>query len=152
MARWYEEFVIGEVIRHAITRTITETDNVLFCTLTMNPQPLHLDYEFAAKSEFKRPLVNSVFTLGLLGGLIVAETTLGTTVANLGFEKVTFPAPVFYGDTIRVETSVTAMRESKSRPNAGIVTFQHTAFNQRDEAVVLCTRIAMMLKKPSVAA
>lgn len=143
---YYEEFEIGAVIKHAVRRTITETDNVLFSTMTMNPQPLHLDHEFARTTEFGQPLVNSLFTLGVVGGIIVAETTLGTTVANLGFKEVTFPHPVFAGDTIHVETTVLEKRESASRPNAGIVTFEHRGINQRDELVVKAVRIGMMLK------
>jgi acyl dehydratase len=151
MGMYYEEFEIGAVIQHAVRRTITETDNVLFCTMTMNPQPLHLDHEFASRTEFGKPLVNSIFTLGLVGGIIVAETTLGTTVANLGFKEVTFPSPVFAGDTIHVETRVLEKRESSSRPNAGIVTFEHRGINQRDEIVVKAIRIGMMLKLPETA-
>jgi len=151
MGMYYEEFEVGAVIAHAVRRTITETDNVLFCTMTMNPQPLHLDHEFAATTEFGKPLVNSIFTLGLVGGIIVAETTLGTTVANLGFREVVFPNPVFAGDTIRVETTVLEKRESSSRPNAGIVTFEHRGINQRDEVVVRAVRIGMVLKRSEAA-
>lgn len=145
---YYEEFDVDAVIVHGIRRTITETDNVLFSTLTMNTQPLHLDHEFAKSAPFGRPLVNSLFTLGLVGGIIVTETTMGTTVANLGFDKITFPYPVFQGDTIRVETRVLKKRESASRPDAGIVTFEHRGFNQRDELVVTAIRIGLMLKIP----
>lgn len=145
---YYEEFEVGAVITHAITRTITETDNVLFSTMTMNPQPLHLDYEFSAKTEFGRPLVNSLFTLGVVGGVIVPETTLGTTVANLGFKDIVFPKPVFAGDTIHVETTVLEKRDSASRPNAGIVTFEHRGINQHDEVVVRAVRVGMMLRRP----
>jgi acyl dehydratase len=127
---------------------VTETDNVLITTLTHNPQPLHLDHEAAARSEFGRPLVNSIFTFGLMIGVSVEDTTLGTLVANLGYEKINFPAPVFAGDTLRCESECTALRESKSRPNAGMVTWTHRAFNQRDELVCECTRTAMLLKKP----
>ena len=145
---WFEEFEVGQRVRHATTRTVTETDNVLFTTMTMNPQPLHLDAEFAAKTEFGRPLVNSLFTLGLVVGLAVPELTLGTTVANLGFSRIDFPFPVFAGDTVHVETEVTAVRASKSRPGQGIVTFTHHGLNQRDEEVCIAVRAAMMLSKP----
>jgi len=148
--RWYEGFEIGEVIRHDIRRTVTEADNVLFTTATMNPAAIHLDHAYAAEhTEFGKPLVNSIFTLGLVVGISVHDTTLGTTVGNLGFEEVTFPAPVFAGDTIRVETEVAAMRESKSRPGQGIVTFVHRGFNQREETVCQCRRPALMLKAPA---
>jgi acyl dehydratase len=147
--RWFEELAVGTVIRHALTRTVTESDNVVFSTMTMNPARLHLDAEYAAnETEFGRPLVNSLFTLGLLVGITVLETTHGTTIANLGFQQVTFPAPVFAGDTIHAETQVTAARESRSRPDAGIVTFEHRAFNQRDELVCQATRDALMQRRP----
>ncbi|MEP6816803.1 MAG: MaoC family dehydratase, partial [Marmoricola sp.] len=128
-----------------------ETDNVLFSTMTMNPQPLHLDAEFAAGTEFGQPLVNSLFTLGLVVGLAVPELTLGTTVANLGFTRIDFPAPVFAGDTIHVVTEVIDTRASKSRPDAGIVTFEHQGLNQRDELVCRATRTAMMHCAPTAA-
>ena len=143
----YEEFEIGHVFHHATTRTVTETDNLLMTTLSMNTQPLHLDAEFAAKTEFGRPLVNSMFTLALVVGLSVTETTLRTTIANLGMRDIRFPKPVFAGDTIRVETTVLDKRESKSRPNAGIVDFEHRGINQRGEIVCICQRAAFMLKK-----
>jgi len=146
--RYFDEWKVGDRVSHALTRTVTETDNVLITTLTHNPQPLHLDYEAAAKSEFGKPLVNSCFTFSLLIGISVHDTTLGTLVANLGYEKITFPAPVFAGDTLRCESECTALRESNSRPNAGIVTWAHRAFNQRDELVCECTRTAMLLKRP----
>jgi acyl dehydratase len=136
-------------VRHAITRTLTETDNVLFTTMSMNPQPLHLDADFAAKTQFGRPLVNSLFTLALAVGISVPELTLGTTVANLGFSAVEFPAPVFAGDTIHVETEVIAARLSNSRPGVGIVTFRHVARNQRDEIVCRADRQAMMHCRPA---
>src|SRR5580698_10680242 len=145
---WVEECAVGLCIRHPTTRTITETDNVLFTALTMNPQPLHLDAEFAARTEFGRPLVNSLFTLGLVVGLAVPELTLGTTVANLGFSRVDFPAPVFAGDTIHVITDVIEARRSRSRPGTGIVTFEHRGINQRDETVCLAVRAAMMQCRP----
>jgi acyl dehydratase len=143
----YEEFTVGMEFNHALTRTVTETDNILFTTMTMNPQPLHLDAEFAAKTEFGRPLVNSYFTLGLLVGLTVHDTTLGTTIGNLGMTDVRFPKPVFAGDTLRAHTKVVAMRESKSRTDAGIVDFEHSAFNQRNELVAICRRNAFMRKR-----
>ena len=144
---YYEEFSIGQEFAHAWTRTVTEMDNVLFTSLTMNVQPLHLDAEFAAKTEFGKPLVNSIFTLGLMVGITVNDTTIGTTVGNLGFSDVKFPKPVFAGDTLRVRTTVLAMRESRSRPDVGIVDFEHSCWNQRDEMVAICRRQAMMRKK-----
>ena len=147
--RWFEELVVGEVIPHALTRTVTETDNVLMTTLTLNPARLHLDHAYAAdETEFGRPLVNSMFTLALLVGLSVLETTHGTTIANLGFEAVTFPAPVFCGDTLGAETEVVAVRPSSSRPEAGIATFEHRAFNQDDVLVCRARRTALMLRRP----
>ena len=143
----FDEFKIGQVFTHQPSRTVTETDNLLFSTLTMNVQPLHLDAEFAKTSHFGQRLVNSIFTLGLVVGLSVGETTLGTTVGNLGFEKVEFPKPVFIGDTITAITEVVDKRESKSRPEWGIVTFEHRGVNQKGEVVALCRRQAMMLKK-----
>ena len=143
----YEEFEIGYVFHHATTRTVTETDNLLMTTLSMNTQPLHLDAEFAANTEFGRPLVNSMFTLALVVGLSVTETTLRTTIANLGMRDIRFPKPVFAGDTIHVETTVLGKRESKSRNNAGIVDFEHRGINQRGEVVCICQRAAFMLKK-----
>ena len=145
---YFEEFTEGQVFEHALSRTVTEMDNVLFTTLTMNPQPLHLDAEFAKTTEFGRPLVNSIFTLGLVIGITVGDTTLGTTVANLGMTDVRFPKPVFHGDTLKVQTKVLSARESKSRPDAGIIEFGHTAFNQRGETVAQCTRQALMRKRP----
>ena len=142
--RWFEELQEGDVVRHAVTRTITEADNTQFSTMTMNPQPLHLDAEFAAESEFGERLVNSLFTLGLLVGVSVYELTLGTTIANLGFTKVEFPRPLFHGDTLHAESTVTRARASKSRPDAGIVHFEHRGYNQRDELVALCERAALM--------
>lgn len=147
--RYYEGFTLGEVIEHATRRTVTETDNVLFSALTMNPAAIHLDHDYARGTEFGQVLVNSVFTLGLVTGLSVGDTTLGTTVGNLGWEDVKFPRPVFIGDTIRATTEVVAMRESKSRPTQGIVTFLHRGLNQRDEVVCECRRLALMLKAPA---
>jgi len=146
--RFFNEWQVGDRVAHTITRTVTETDNVLISTLTHNPQPMHLDREVAAQSEFGQPLVNSVFTFGLMIGVSVADTTLGTLVANLGYDKLLFPNPVFVGDTLRSESECIAVRESKSRPTAGIVTWAHRSFNQRDELVCECTRTALLLKKP----
>ncbi|WP_413805776.1 MaoC family dehydratase [Streptomyces sp. OE57] len=145
---YFEEFVVGDVVRHSTTRTVTETDNLLFTSLTMNPQPLHLDEEFAKGSIYGQRIVNSVFTLGLVAGIHVADLTLGTTVGNLGFEDVTFPKPVFIGDTIRVESEVLETRKSKSRPGTGIVKLEHRALNQRDELVCRLRRAALMQCKP----
>lgn len=147
--RWFEELQVGDVIPHALTRTVTETDNVLMTTLTLNPARLHLDHEYAAAAtEFGRPLVNSMFTLALLVGMSVLESTHGTTIANLGFEEVTFPAPVFCGDTLYAESEVVAARPSSSRPDAGIVTFEHRAFNQDDTLVCRARRNALMHRRP----
>lgn len=146
--KWFEEFVEGEVVEHAVTRTVTETDNVLFTCLTMNPQPMHLDDTFAKSHEFGKPLINSLYTLGLVVGIAVPELTLGTTIANLGFELVEFPHPVFAGDTVWVETEIRSGRLSKSRPNAGIVSFEHRGFNQKDELICRCRRTAFMRCKP----
>jgi acyl dehydratase len=132
-----------------VRRTVTEMDNTLFTTLTMNPAAIHIDYEYAKTTEFGKPLVNSIFTLGLVVGLSVADTTLGTTVGNLGWEEVKFPKPVFIGDTIRAETEIVAMRTSQSRPTQGIVTFRHRGLNQRDEVVCECRRLALMMRSPA---
>jgi acyl dehydratase len=145
--RFFEEWQVGDVVSHSITRTVTETDNVLITTLTHNPQPLHLDYEAAASSEFGKPLVNSCFTFSLLVGVSVHDTTLGVLVANLGFDKVRLPNPVFAGDTLRCESQCIDLRESKSRPNAGIVTWAHRATNQRGELVCEMTRAALIQKQ-----
>ena len=147
--RYFDEWQVGDIIAHAITRTVTETDNVLISALTHNPQPMHLDHEVAAQSEFGKPLVNSIYTFGLMVGVSVGDTTLGTLVANLGYDKLVFPAPVFVGDTLRSESECLEVRESKSRPNAGIVTWEHRSFNQRGEMVCKCTRSALLLKKPA---
>ncbi len=147
--KYFEELTVGDVFKHEPARTITETDTLLFTALTMNPQPLHLDAEFAGKAEFGQRLVNSIFTLGLAVGLSVGDTTLGTTVGNLGFEQVEFPKPVFIGDTLYSETEVVEKRESRSRPQWGIVTFEHRASNQRGEIIMRCRRAAMMQRRPS---
>jgi acyl dehydratase len=145
---WFEEFSIGQVFEHEIRRTVTEADNMWFSNATCNPAAIHIDAEYCKGTEFGRPLVNSIFTLGLVIGLSVQETTLGTTVANLGMTDTRFPCPVFPGDTIHSRTTVKELRESNSRPNAGIVTFLHQGFNQRNEEVCSCTRQALMLRKP----
>jgi acyl dehydratase len=146
---YFEQLEVGRKFEHAVRRTVTETDNVLITTLTMNPAAVHLDRQWAKHSEFGEPLVNSVLTLGLMVGISVYDTTYGTTIANLGWEKVAFTRPVFVGDTLRIETTVVASRESRSRPDAGIVTFEHRAFNQRGEQVASCLRAALMLKRPA---
>ncbi|MGE0881476.1 MAG: MaoC family dehydratase [Acidimicrobiia bacterium] len=148
LGRWFEELPVGLTVRHGITRTITESDNVLFTCLSMNPQPLHLDHEFAKGTEWGKPLVNSLFTLALVVGLTVADLTLGTTIGNLGFEEVKFPNPVFSGDTIRAESTVVAARASASRPTQGIVTFEHRGLNQRGEIVVTAVRNGLVRKRP----
>ncbi len=147
--KYYEELSVGDTFHHQPSRTVTETDNLLFSTLTHNPQPLHLDAEFAGDSIHGQILVNSIFTLGLAVGLSVADTTLGTTLGNLGFDKTTFPKPVFIGDTLTVRTKVIDKRESKSKPDRGIVTFEHTATNQRGEVVCSCVRGGMMMRQPT---
>jgi acyl dehydratase len=146
---YFEQFQVGQRFEHAIRRTVTETDNVMISTLTMNPAALHLDYESSQGTPFGKPLVNSVYTLGLMVGISVYDTTYGTTVANLGWDQVKFPKPVFIGDTLRIETTVLAVRESQSRKDSGIVTFEHRAYNQRNEQVASCHRTAMMLKRPA---
>jgi acyl dehydratase len=146
---WFEELTEGRVVDAEWTRTVTEADNVLFCSMTMNVQKLHLDAEFARETEFGRPLVNSLFTLGLMIGMSVHNLTMGTTIANLGMTEVAFPAPVFAGDTIRTTTTVVAARESRSRPDCGIVTFRHEAFNQAGTLVATCLRQALMRKRPT---
>ena len=146
---WFEDFVVGAVVDHALTRTATESDNVLFSALSMNPARLHLDHAYAAETEFEQPLVNSMFTIALLVGMTVPELTHGTTIANLGFGEITFPAPVFQGDTIWAETEIVATRDSSSRPNAGIVTFEHRGYNQHDALVCRAVRTALMLRRPA---
>ena len=146
--KYFEQFEIGQNFVHEVRRTVTDMDNILFSTLTHNPAAIHIDHEYAKTTEFGRPLVNSIFTLGLVVGLSVQDTTLGTTVGNLGWEQVAFPKPVFSGDTIRAETTVVALRDSKSRPQQGIVTFEHRGYNQRNELVAICRRVALMLREP----
>lgn len=145
--KYFEELEVGLTFDHEPGRTVTETDNLLFTALTQNPQPLHLDAEFASQSIHGKILVNSIFTLGLVVGLSVADTTLGTTLGNLGFDQTTFPHPVFIGDTIRVASKVADRRASRSKPDRGIVTFEHTGTNQRGEIVCSCRRGAMMMRK-----
>jgi acyl dehydratase len=142
--RYFDQWTVGDTIEHEIRRTVTETDNLLFSTMTHNPQPLHLDIEAAKESGFGQILVNSTFTFALLVGLSVGDTTLGTLVANLGFDKVVTPNPVFIGDTLRARSEVIGLRESKSRPGQGIVTFRHEALNQRAEVVCSCERSALL--------
>ena len=142
--KFFDQWQVGETVRHEIRRTVTETDNLLFSTMTHNPQPLHLDLEAAKASEFGQILVNGTFTFALMIGLSVGDTTLGTLIANLGYDKVVMPHPVFIGDTMRAETEVTELRASKSRPDAGIVTFTHRLINQRDEIVCQCLRMALL--------
>ena len=150
--KYYEELEPGTVFKHAVTRTATETDNLLFTTLTHNTAWLHLDEEYCKTTEFGQRLVNSLFTLSLVCGVTVGDTTLGTTIANLGFSEVKFPKPVFFGDTIYTETEIISRRESKSRPDAGIVEFEHRGTNQRGELVVSVRRTGLMIKKSSLAA
>jgi acyl dehydratase len=145
---WFEEFEVGRVFRHEIRRTVLESDNMWFSNATLNPAAIHIDAEYCKGTEFGKPLINSIFTLGLIIGQSVQDTTLGTTVANLGMTDVVFPKPVFAGDTLRSQTTVMDKRDSRSRPNAGIVTFLHQGFNQRDEEVTRCTRQALMLRRP----
>jgi len=144
--RTFEQWKIGDHIAHALSRTVTEADNLLITTLTHNAQPLHLDAAYAAGTEFGRIVVNGLFTFSLMVGVSVADTTLGTLVANLGYDKVTMPKPVFIGDTLKIETEVVDLRASKSRPNAGIVTFRHRAFNQHGEMVCEALRTALVLR------
>jgi len=147
--RYFDEWQVGDTVAHAITRTVTETDNLLISALTHNPQPLHLDAEAARDSEFGQILVNSCLTFSLAVGVSVADTTLGTLVANLGFDEVRLPKPVFIGDTLHFESEVVALRESQSRPNAGIVTWEHRAINQRGEVVCTMKRTALIRKRPA---
>ncbi|WOK37187.1 MaoC family dehydratase [Sphingomonas sp. C3-2] len=146
--RFFDEWRLGDRIEHELRRTVTETDNLLFSTMTHNPQPLHLDAEAAKASEFGRILVNGTFTFSLMIGISVGDTTLGTLIANLGYDKTVMPNPVFIGDTLRAETEIVELRESRSRPDAGIVTFRHVMRNQRDQDVCSCLRMALLKKRP----
>ncbi len=146
---YFEDFKVGQEFKHPLTRTVTEMDNTMFSLLTMNPQPLHIDAHFSASTEFGQRLFNSLYTLGIMIGMTVYETTMGTTVANLGMTDVKFPKPVFHGDTLRATTKVLSVRESKSRPKAGIVEFEHCAYNQNDDLVAICRRAALMHRKPA---
>jgi len=146
---WFEQFSLGQVFRHDVRKTVLDYENSLFSSLTYNPAQLHIDHAYCATTEFGKPLMNSIFTLGLVIGLSVQDTTVGTTVANLGMTDTTFPKPVFSGDTIRAETRVLDLRESRSRPGQGIVTFEHLGFNQRDDVVCRTLRNALMLRQPS---
>ena len=149
---WFDELETGQVFDHAIRRTVTETDNLLFSTLTHNPAQLHLDAEYMKGTEYGRILVNSCFTLGLMVGISVNDTTQGTAVANLGWDEVRFPAPIFVGDTLRIESEVLEVRESQSRPTQGIVTFAHRAYNQHGELVAHCRRSSLQRKRPAAKA
>jgi acyl dehydratase len=149
VGRYYDQWKVGDRIEHEIRRTVTETDNLLFSVMTHNPQPLHLDADFAAKSEFGRILVNGTFTFSLMVGLSVADTTMGTLIANLGYDKVIMPRPVHLGDTLHAVTEVVEVRESKSRPEAGIVTFRHELINQHDAVVCQCLRAALIKRSPT---
>jgi acyl dehydratase len=148
--RWFEDWTLGDTIAHEIRRTVTETDNLLFSAMTYNPQPLHIDLEAAKASEFGQILVNGTFTFSLMVGVSVGDTTLGMLVANLGYDKLVMPNPVFIGDTLRSESEVVELKHSRSRPNAGIVTFKHRSLNQRDQIVCECLRTALIQRKPAV--
>lgn len=148
---WFDDLFIGQTFDHPIRRTVTETDNVLFTTMTHNPALLHLDEQYMQGTEFGARIVNSVFTLGLMVGISVNDTTLGTAIANLGWDEVRFPKPLFHGDTVHVTSEVIDLRESKSRPDAGLVTFLHQAFNQKDELVASCKRTGLQRKRPAAA-
>ncbi len=147
--KYFDEWQVGDRIEHDLRRTVTETDNLMMTTLTHNPQPLHLDKEYAEATEFGQIVVNGLFTFSLMVGVSVGDTTLGTLVANLGYDQVNMPSPVFIGDTLRATTEIVEKRESKSRPNAGIVIFKHEMYNQRDQLVCTCLRSALMQKKPA---
>lgn len=147
--KFFDQWQMGETLIHEIRRTVTETDNLLFSTMTHNPQPLHIDVEAAKASEFGQILVNGTFTFALMIGLSVADTTLGTLVANLGYDKLVMPKPVFIGDTLRAQSEVSQLKPSKSRPGAGIVTFTHRLVNQRDEIVCQCLRMALIHRSPA---
>ncbi len=148
---YFEEFSVGMTFKHAIRRTVTEADNVFFTALTHNPAALHLDEEYCrTQTEFGQRIVNSAFTLGLMVGISVGDTTLGTTVANLGWDAVRFPKPLFHGDTVHVESEVSEIRDSRSRPENGIIVFEHRAYNQHNDLVATCKRSALMLRKPKI--
>lgn len=147
--RFFDQWKIGDRIEHEIRRTVTEADNLFFTVMTHNPQPLHLDVEAAKASEFGQILVNGTYTFALMVGLSVGDTTLGTLVANLGYDRLVMPKPVFLGDTLRATSEVIGLRESKSRPGTGVVTFLHEAINQRDEVVCRCERSALLKKAPA---
>lgn len=146
---YFDQFDVGQSFDHEIRRTVTDMDNMMFSSLTYNPAAIHIDHDYCSRTEFGRPLMNSIFTLGLVIGLSVQDTTLGTTIANLGMTDTTFPKPVFAGDTIRSRTTVLEKRESKSRPNQGIILFEHLGLNQRDEIVCRTLRSALMMKEPA---
>ncbi|WP_432769459.1 MAG: MaoC family dehydratase [Sphingopyxis sp.] len=146
---YFEQLSVGQIFDHEIRRTVTDMDNILFSSLTYNPAAIHIDHAYAATTEFGKPLMNSIFTLGLVIGLSVQDTTLGTTIANLGMSETTFPKPVFAGDTIRARTTVIELRDSKSRPTQGIVTFEHLGLNQKDEIVCRTLRGALMMRGPA---
>jgi acyl dehydratase len=146
--KYFDEWQVGDRIEHEIRRSVFETDNLLFSTMTMNPQPLHIDIEAAKASEFGQILVNGTFTFALMIGLTISDTTLGTLIANLGYDKLVHPKPVFIGDTMRASSEIAELRESKSRPDSGIVTFAHELTNQRDEVVCKCLRSALIKRKP----
>jgi acyl dehydratase len=147
---YFEQFTVGQKFIHEIRKTVTEADNLLFCALTYNPAAIHIDYDYCEReTDYGKPLVNSIYTLGLMVGLTVQDTTFGTTIANLGWDEVTFPKPVFLGDTLRAETEVVELRDSKSRSDCGIVTFRQIAINQRNEVVASCKRAALMKRKPT---
>jgi len=144
----FEEFFVGQSFEHPLSRTVTEMDNTMFSLMTMNPQPLHIDAHFAAKTEFGQRIFNSLYTLGIMVGMSVADTTLGTTIGNLGMTDVRFPKPVFHGDTLRARTRIVSMRESRSRPDAGLVEFEHECLNQDGVVVASCRRTGLMHKRP----
>lgn len=145
---YFEQFSVGQIFVHEIRRTVTDMDNILFSSLTYNPAAIHIDHDYAKTTEFGKPLMNSIFILGLIVGVSIQDTTLGTTVGNLGFDEVVYPKPVFAGDTIHAQTSVIAVRASNSRPTQGIVTFEHRGYNQRDELIAKCRRIGLMMRAP----
>lgn len=147
--RYFQDLVVGQVFRHEVRRTVTEADNIMFSTMTCNPAAIHIDADYCRTTEFGKPLMNSVFTLGVVIGLSVIDTTFGTTVGNLGWEDVRFPKPVFAGDTIRSETTVAGLRESRSRPGQGIATFEHRGFNQHGDEIAYCRRSALMMARPA---